>query len=89
MKERTSILLAPEILQRLRERARRRGSTLTREIESAVTRYLSEEDPNVGLKALVGIGERSQDWPAVDSDDADEAYGADLEDGTFDYGRGG
>jgi hypothetical protein len=74
MKERTSILLERDLLDRLRARARRRSTSLTAEIEAAVVEYLAADDPNAGLRALMGISERREPWPAVDSDEARADY---------------
>jgi hypothetical protein len=74
MKERTSVLLERDLLDRLRARARRRSTSLTAEIEAAVVEYLAADDPNAGLRAMLGIGERRSPWPDVDSDAAQAEY---------------
>jgi hypothetical protein len=79
MKQRTSVLLEPDLLDRLRARSRRRGTSLTAEIEAAVTEYLKDDDPNAGLRALIGLAERREPWPAVDSDEAQAEYARDIE----------
>ena len=72
MMYRTTILLEEEMVERLRSRANRRGSSLTAEIREAVAEYLAEDDPNAGLKALIGMGTSHGDYPPVDSDEAKE-----------------
>jgi hypothetical protein len=83
MKTRTSILLETDDLERLKQRAKQRGTTVTREIREAVAQYLTEYNPNAGLHALIGIGRSDRDWPPVDSDEAKQAYLDDLERDTF------
>jgi hypothetical protein len=78
MKERTSVLLEPALLDRLRSRAQRRGTSLTAEIEAAVVAYLADDDPNAGLRALLGIAERRAPWPEVDSAEAQTDYLRDI-----------
>jgi hypothetical protein len=79
MEVRMSILLEEELVTQLRARAAGRGSSLTQELREAVVRYLAEDDPNRGLKALIGSGARDREWPAVDSDESREEYLAYLE----------
>jgi hypothetical protein len=69
MKTRTTVLLPDELMRRLRDRAQRRRSTLTAEIEAAVVRYLGDDTPNAGLLELAGAFASERDWPAVDSDE--------------------
>lgn len=52
-----------------------------------MTRYLEDDDANAGLRSLVALGERTQPWPAVDSDEADAAFEADVEQDAFSYGN--
>jgi hypothetical protein len=83
MKARTTIVLEQDVLARLRELAERRDTTVTGLVREAVARYLSDDQPNDGLHALVGIGASGGGHPPVDSDAAKEALGgalaADLE----------
>lgn len=83
MKARTTVVLDRDLMEHLRARARQRGTTVTSEVQAAISQYLAEENSNPGLLALVGVGCRQQDWPAVDSDAAREQYGADLERDAF------
>ncbi len=69
---RTTILLEEETVERLRNRANRRGSTLSAEIREAVAEYLADDDPNAGLKALIGMGASDGSRPPFDSDEAQE-----------------
>jgi len=83
MKRRTTVLLEADDLEQLKHKARRNGTTVTREIREAVARYLVVDNPNAGLHALIGIGRSDRPWPPVDSDEAKRAYFEDLEQDTF------
>ena len=56
-------------MRRLRDRARRRRTTLTAELQAAVDSYLSEDEPNAGLLSLAGRFASKEDWPPADSDE--------------------
>jgi hypothetical protein len=74
MKVRTSILLDDELVTQLRMRAVGRGTSVTQEIREAVVRYLADDDPNRGLKALIGLWASDREWPEVDSDESKDEF---------------
>jgi hypothetical protein len=75
MKVRTTVVLDQDVLARLRELAERRDTTVTGLVREAVARYLTDDQPNDGLHALVGIGASGGGHPPVDSDAAKAALG--------------
>lgn len=76
MMRRTSVLLDNAAYERLKQRARRRGTTVSEEVREAVEGLLEEEpNPNQGLLDLADEFARLAEWkpgpfPPVDSDEA-------------------
>ncbi len=70
---RTTLNLDDHLMQRARERARQRGLTLTRLIENALARELTDPDEARGLRLRPFAGARALD---LDVADREALYGA-------------
>lgn len=81
MMRRTSVLLPEFAFERLKQRARRRGKTVSEEIREAVETVLEEEgNPNQGLLDLAELF-KDVAWkpgPSIDSDEFKQQMAKDI-----------